>query len=81
MDDRLRGNGNYTIEQIMAYSSYKEDWYALEQLLAQDYPLQKVIIENSKTEGWGINYRVNKHSLCYIHPEKNGLYIAFQIQE
>ena len=32
MDDRLRGNGNYTIEQIMASSSYKEDWYALEQL-------------------------------------------------
>lgn len=81
MDERLRGKGYYSIEEIMAYTSVKEDLLTLEAKLNEDYALEKVIIENSKTEGWGINYRAGSKSLCYIHPEKNGIFIAFQITE
>lgn len=81
MDNRLRGKGNFTIDEIMSFSSCKEDWINLENKLTEDYYLSKIIIEDSKSAGWGINYRVNDKSLCYIHPERFGLFIAFQIRE
>lgn len=81
MDDRLRGKGNYTIEEIMSFSTRHEDWLTLDHIFSDDYQIEKVIIEDSPSQGWGINYRVGKNSLCYIHPEKNALYIAFQIKE
>lgn len=81
MGERLRGKGNYTVAEIMAFSSHEDDWRKLEALLNQDYVLGQVIIENSNSEGWGINYRVGNQSLCYIHPERDALFIAFQICE
>ncbi len=79
--DKLRGNGNFTIDGIMAFSSLKDGWVKLEDKLNEDYTLEKVIIKDSKSLGWGINYRVGANSLCYIHPEKSGLFVAFQIRE
>lgn len=81
MDQRLRGKGNFTIEEIMDFSSRKEDWLELERKLSIDYVIEKIIIQDSKSAGWGVNYRVGKNSLCYIHPEINGLFIAVQIRE
>lgn len=81
MDESLRGKGNYSIDQIMSFSGCKAVWLELEKVLEEDYNIEKIIIKNSKTEGWGINYRVGKDSLCYIHPERNGIFIVFQIRE
>ncbi|MDY0214029.1 MAG: DUF3788 family protein [Bacilli bacterium] len=36
---------------------------------------------NNVNLGWGVNYRVLKNTLCYIHPEKEALFIAFQMRE
>jgi len=69
MDERLRGKGDYSFEDLMEYTSVKEDWKRLESVLNQDYMLHKVMIEDSKQHGWGINYRVGQKTLCYIHPE------------
>lgn len=80
MDERLRGNYNYSKEEIISFSNLKKEFLKLDDMLNEDYILENVII-NSKAEGWGINYRVGKNSLCYIHPEKNSLFIAFQIKE
>lgn len=80
MDERLRGNYNYSKEEIISFSNLKKEFLKLDDMLNEDYILEYVII-NSKAEGWGINYRVGKNSLCYIHPEKNSLFIAFQIKE
>ncbi|NLY82984.1 MAG: DUF3788 family protein [Clostridiales bacterium] len=81
MDQRLRGKGNYSFDEIIAYSSKKDDWIELERRLKINYSLERIIINDSKSAGWGINYRVGKNSLCYIHPEINALFIAFQIKE
>lgn len=81
MDERLRGKGNYSIDEIMNYSSMKESWLHLERKLFEDYQIEKVIINDSKLHGWGINYRFGNNSLCYIHPEKHALFISFQIKE
>lgn len=77
MDERLRGKGNYSIDEIMNYSSMKESWLHLERKLFEDYQIEKVIINDFKLHGWGINYRVGNNSLCYIHPEKHALFIFF----
>lgn len=41
MGERLRGKGNYTVAEIMAFSSHEDDWRKLEALLYQDYVLVK----------------------------------------
>lgn len=81
MDERLRGKGDFSVEEIMAFSARKDDWIDLEQKLNEDYLLEKIIIKDSPSQGWGINYRVGKNSLCYVHPEKTSLFVAFQITE
>lgn len=81
MDERLRGKGDFSVEEIMAFSARKDDWIDLEKKLNEDYLLEKIIIKDSPSQGWGINYRVGKNSLCYVHPEKTSLFVAFQITE
>lgn len=81
MNERLRGKGNYTIDEIMSFSSCKGAWIELEKKLYNDYELHTLIIKDSPKEGWGVNYRVLKNTLCYIHPEKEALFIAFQMRE
>lgn len=78
MDQRLRGKGNFTIEEIMDFSSRKEDWLELERKLSIDYVIQKIIIQDSKSAGWGVNYRVGKNSLCYIHPKSTVYLLQFK---
>ncbi len=46
MDQRLRGKGNFTIEEIMDFSSRKEDWLELERKLSIDYVIEKIIIQD-----------------------------------
>jgi hypothetical protein len=48
MDERLRGKGDYSFDDLMEYTSVKEDWKRLESVLNQDYMLHKVMIEDSK---------------------------------
>jgi len=82
MDEKLRGKGDYSIEEIMSFSSRKDDWIQLESKLSEDYILDKIIIKDSPSQGWGgVNYRVGKNFLCYIHPERKSLFIAIQISE
>ncbi|MDD4244127.1 MAG: hypothetical protein PHG08_07450 [Bacilli bacterium] len=44
MDERLRGKGDFSIEEIMSFSSRKDDWIELDMQLSEDYLLERVII-------------------------------------
>lgn len=81
MDERLRGKGNYSVTEIMDYSSQKDSWLHLESKLSEDYQIVKIIINDSKLHGWGINYRVGNNSLCYIHPEKKLCSSPFKLRK
>lgn len=82
MDERLRGKGNYTIDDLMNYCpELKNTWITLEGLLEEDYKINRLIIKDSKIEGWGINYRSDDKSLCYVHPEMHAIVVMFQIRE
>lgn len=66
----------------MNYScSAKSAWVLLENYLEKDYELGKIMIEDSKSEGWRVNYQASDKSLCYIHPEIDAFIVVFQIQE
>ena len=39
----------------MAFSARKDDWIDLEKKLNEDYLLEKIIIKDSPSQGWGIN--------------------------
>lgn len=53
MDEKLRGKGDYSIEEIMSFSSRKDDWIQLESKLSEDYILDKIVIKDSPSQGWG----------------------------
>lgn len=54
MDEKLRGKGDYSIEEIMSFSSRKDDWIQLESKLSEDYILDKIVIKDSPSQGWGL---------------------------